>query len=74
MPQYKFTDAVLDSVLVDLRDAKGRHVSVSFADEGLIIHSSRPHQGKKAFLSYENLLDAVEFDNDKFFEPSKRRK
>jgi hypothetical protein len=74
MGAFEFSDAVLGSVIVNVRDARGRRASVSFTDEGLVFHDRRPMQGKKAKLSYEELLDAVEYHNDKFFEPSKRRK
>ena len=71
---YSFSDAVLRSITVNFRDSKRRRASVSFSDYGLIFHDRRPLQGKKAVLSYDDLLDAVEFHNEKFFEPSKRRK
>ena len=47
---------------------------MSFSEQGLIFHDHRPQRGKKAVLSVDDLFNAVEYHNEKFFEPIKRRR
>ncbi|WP_415643159.1 hypothetical protein [Sphingomonas antarctica] len=64
----EFTDAVVQNVFVTVQDAAGRSASISFADDGIIVHRSRPLQGKKVEIPYTELLNLVASKNAKFFD------
>ncbi len=69
----KFTDAVVQNVIVNVRDSKGRQASISFDEQGVHFHRSRPKQGREAIISYDRFLDLAEEGNRDFFKAPKRR-
>ena len=69
-----FTDTVLSHTLISIEDQQGRKASLSFEDEEIVLHRSRPFQGRKARISYNRLLDLVAEDHPEFFAAPKRRK
>lgn len=70
-----FTDASVSHALISVEDSKGRKASLSFEAEEIVLNRHRPHQGRTARVTYDQLLDlALEGHPDFFATPKSRRR
>ena len=69
-----FTDATVNDVSVTITDGSSRSLSVSFEETGLWFHRSRPLQGRKAFVPYDELFGLALTKNPDLFNKTVSRK
>jgi hypothetical protein len=70
----RFSRAVIESMIVEFTDKKGRRASIEFEDDVISLHRLYPARGKAAVLSYDQLFDLVAVYNPDFFKASKPRR